>query len=133
MAKEGLPDLHVTRFNVHAGIRRGGLGSNCCAAVPLIALERRPHPDAAEESLWLRLPVKVARDLAAELIEEADRAEQLARKRSLTELARGVSSAAPGPGDWHALQSASTLSLVHCSPPRSASPTSRQLQEVSLG
>jgi hypothetical protein len=50
--------------------------------VPLVALEieGRPRLDAADQSLWLRLPVDVARALAAELIEQADRAEQLARR-----------------------------------------------------
>jgi hypothetical protein len=81
MADECLPDLHVTGFNVQAGVRHTGPGSNR-GAVPLIALEieGRPLPDAADVSLWLRLPVMVARQLAAELIEQADRAEQLARR-----------------------------------------------------
>jgi hypothetical protein len=49
--------------------------------VPLIALEieGRPCLDAADESLWLCLPVNLARALATELIEEAEHAEQLAR------------------------------------------------------
>ena len=82
MANESVPDLHVTGFDVQAGVRHAGLGSNVSPAVPLVALEieGRPTPDAADVSLWLRLPVTVARALAVELIEQADRAEQLARR-----------------------------------------------------
>jgi hypothetical protein len=82
MANESVPDLHVTGFDVQAGVRRTGLGSNVGPAVPLVALEieGRPTPDAADVSLWLRIPVRVARALAVELVEQADRAEQLARR-----------------------------------------------------
>ena len=63
-----------------AGSANGGLG------VPLVALELegRPSPAAGDESLWLRLPVEVARVLAAELIQEADHAERLARRQDRT-------------------------------------------------
>jgi hypothetical protein len=52
--------------------------------MPLVALEieGRPSPDAGDESLRLRLQVEVARALAAELIQEADHAEQLARRQN---------------------------------------------------
>jgi hypothetical protein len=82
MANESLPDLHVTGFDVDAGVRQAGPGSYDGLAVPLVAveIEGRPTPDAADVSLWLRLPVTVARALAVELVEQADRAEQLARR-----------------------------------------------------
>jgi hypothetical protein len=82
MANESLPDLQVTGFDVQAGVRRAGPGSTAGPAVPLVALEieGRPTPDAADVSLWLRLPVTIARALAVELVEQADRAEQLARR-----------------------------------------------------
>jgi hypothetical protein len=52
--------------------------------MPLVPLEieGRPSPDAGDESLRLRLQVEVARALAAELIQEADHAEQLARRQN---------------------------------------------------
>jgi hypothetical protein len=81
MANEGLPGLHVTGF-VQAGARHAGPGGRNGPAVPLVAveIEGRPRPDAADESLWFRLTLEVARALAAELIEQADRAEQLVPK-----------------------------------------------------
>jgi len=106
MANEGLPDLHVTGFNVQAGVRYGGLGDTCGGDLPLIALELalkiegRPRLDAPYESLWLRLPVQVARALATDLIEQADRAEQLARGRGDPLQDQHVeSAAAPRPAD----------------------------------
>ena len=82
MTSKGLPELHVTDFDVQAGIRHGGLGGEPGPHVPLVALEigGRSSPDAADESVWLRLTVDVARALATQLIEHADRAEQLARR-----------------------------------------------------
>jgi hypothetical protein len=82
MANEDLPDLHVTGFNVQAGVRHGGLGDTVGADLPLIALEieGRPRIDAPDQSLWLRVTVDIARALATDLIEHADRAEQLARR-----------------------------------------------------
>ena len=75
-------ELHVTGFDVEAGVRRTGTGGNAGPGIPLVALEieARPRAMASNESLWLRLTVEVARSLAAELIQEADRAEQLARR-----------------------------------------------------
>jgi hypothetical protein len=82
MANESVPDLHVTGFDVQAGVGRAGHGSNAGTAVPLVALEieGRPTPDPADVSLWLRLSVTAARALAVELVEQADRAEQLAQR-----------------------------------------------------
>jgi len=83
MGDDGMHELHVTGFDVEAGVRYAGLGGNVGPGVPLVALEieGRPSPDARDESLWLRLTVDVARALAAELIQEADHAEQLARRQ----------------------------------------------------
>ncbi|MFC5262077.1 hypothetical protein ACFPJ1_08145 [Kribbella qitaiheensis] len=82
MGDDGVHELHVTGFDVEAGVRYAGLGGNVGPGVPLVALEieGRPRPDARDESLWLRLTVDIARALAAELIQEADHAEQLARR-----------------------------------------------------
>lgn len=82
MANEGLPDLQVTGFDVQAGVRNAGARGVNGPSVPLVALEieGRPSPEAADVSLWLRLTAEVARALAAELIEQADRAEHLARR-----------------------------------------------------
>jgi hypothetical protein len=82
MAHDGMPELHVTGFNVQAGARRAGLGSDFSVAVPLVALEieGRSTPAAADEPMCLRLPVAVARALAVELVEQADRAERLMRR-----------------------------------------------------
>ena len=96
MANESLPDLQVTGFDVQAGVRSAGLGSNAGPALPLVALEieGRPTPDAADVSLWLRLPVTIARALAVELVEQADRAD--ARYQIPDEPRR---TSAPGAGD----------------------------------
>lgn len=76
-------ELHVTGFDVDAGVRHTRRGGDGDPVVPLVALEieGRPSPDARDESLWLRLTIDVARALAAELIQEADRAELLARRQ----------------------------------------------------
>ena len=76
-------ELHATGFDVEAGVRHTGRGGNVGSGVPQVALEieGRPSLDACDESLWLRLTVDIARALAAELIQEADHAEQLARRQ----------------------------------------------------
>jgi hypothetical protein len=81
MSDQGVHELHVTGFDVEAGVRHTGLGG-VGPGVPLVALEieGRPSHDSCAESLWLRLPVDMACALAAELIQEADRAQQLARR-----------------------------------------------------
>ena len=63
MSDDGMRELHVTAFDVEAGVRHGWLGDNGGLGVPLVALEieGRPSPDAGDVSLWLRLPVDVAR------------------------------------------------------------------------
>jgi hypothetical protein len=83
MGDDGMHDLHVTGFDVEAGVRHTGLGGNVGPGLPQVALEieGRPSQDAHDESLWLRLTVDIARALAAELIQEADHAEQLARRQ----------------------------------------------------
>ena len=86
MASEDVPELHVTGFDVEAGVGYVLLGGKLGPLVPLVALEieGRPSLDAADETLWLRIEVATARALAGELVAEADRAEQLARRQGST-------------------------------------------------
>ena len=39
MSDDGMHELHVTAFDVEAGVRHGGLGDNGGPGVPLVALE----------------------------------------------------------------------------------------------
>jgi hypothetical protein len=86
MASEDVHELHVTGFDVDAGVGHVLLGTKLGPLVPLVALEieGRPSLNAADETLWLRLEVSTARALAGELVAEADRAEQLARRQGST-------------------------------------------------
>ncbi|TCM51402.1 hypothetical protein [Kribbella sp. VKM Ac-2568] len=55
MSDDGMHELHVTAFDVEAGVRHGGLGDNGGPGVPLVALEieGRPSPDAGDAHVTL--------------------------------------------------------------------------------
>ena len=84
MSDDGMRELHVTAFDVEAGSATPG---SATTPVPVCRWwhwrsRGRPSPDAGDESLRLRLQAEVAHALAAELIQEADHAEQLARRQN---------------------------------------------------